>query len=327
MTEDILRVERITTSFRLESGIEVKAISDLSFTLKEGELLGIVGESGSGKSVTALSVMRLFHGSSGRTEGDGIFFQGENLLELSEEAMRCYRGNELSMIFQEPMTALNPVLTIGHQIMEALLLHTSLKKKAAKVKAVDLLRRVRIPRPEQVVDEYPHQLSGGMRQRVMIAMALACAPKILIADEPTTALDVTIQAQIFELMGLLKRDYNTAILMITHDMGVVTELADDVVVMYMGNIIESGTVEEVLRAPKHPYTLGLLRSIPILGKGKNQDLKPIPGATPDPYNRPKGCQFAPRCAKATAQCEEAMPAEVWLPEGSHMVRCWHAKEV
>jgi oligopeptide/dipeptide ABC transporter ATP-binding protein len=227
------------------------------------------------------------------------------------------------MIFQEPMTALNPVYSIGFQIGENLQYHTTMKKKERRIKSVELLRSMGIPEPEQRVKEYPHQFSGGMRQRSMIAMAMACSPLLLIADEPTTALDVTIQAQIFELIEELKRSYHTAIMLITHDMGVITELADDVIVMYMGNIVERGSVEEVLRSPAHPYTQALLESIPILGKGKNQDIKPIRGNTPDPYNRPLGCQFAPRCDYKRDQCM-VMPGETTAgePDSTHRVRCW-----
>lgn len=319
----LLSVENISTGFRLESGDHVLAVRELSFHLNEGELLGIVGESGSGKSVTALSVMRLLHGTSGETKGDGIYFDGENLLELSEEAMRQRRGNDISMIFQEPMTALNPVLSIGAQIAEALLLHTEMSKQEARARVVELLHLVKIPRADEVVDEYPHQLSGGMRQRVMIAMALACSPKILIADEPTTALDVTIQAQILSLLNELRAASKMGILFITHDLNVVAEMCDRVMVMYGGRIVEAAPVEELFEAPKHPYTVGLMASRPSLLK-QGEALQCIPGMVPPLNKMPKGCAFAPRCSKAMPICHEQMPA---LKERQgHALRCWLDEE-
>ena len=239
--------------------------------------------------------------------------------------MRSLRGEDIAMIFQDPMTALNPVYSIGFQIGENLKYHTRLSNEEIKSKSIELLREMDIPIPDQRVLEFPHQFSGGMRQRAMIAMAMACSPKILIADEPTTALDVTIQAQIFELMDKLKQDHETAIILITHDMGVVTELADDVVVMYMGNIVESGSIVEVLRSPAHPYTKALLNSIPVLGRGKNQEIKPIRGSTPDPLNRPKGCQFMPRCDFSDDKCL-TMPLAVELSE-THTTRCWYSDKI
>ena len=240
--------------------------------------------------------------------------------------MRSLRGHDIAMIFQDPMIALNPVYTIGWQICEMIRSHERVTKKEARARALQLLKDIGIPNPEKRIDQYPHEFSGGMRQRAMIAMAMSCKPKVLIADEPTTALDVTIQAQIFELMKHLKEEYNTAIMLITHDMGVVCELADDVAVMYMGNIIESGTAQEVLGSPVHPYTKALLKSIPILGKGAKQEIHPIQGSTPDPYDRPSGCQFAPRCEYACAACDGKMPEEA-IVEGTHMVRCSRYKEV
>ena len=287
-------------------------------------------ESGCGKSVTASSIMQLLPKLSRIEEGE-IIYHCENgdiridKLERNGKEMRALRGKDIAMIFQDPMTALNPVYTIGYQIMENILGHEKVSKKEAYDRTLNLLIGMGIPFPEQRINEYPHQFSGGMRQRAMIAMAMSCNPKVLIADEPTTALDVTIQAQIFELMEKLKRDYETAILLITHDMGVVAELADEVAVMYMGNIIESGDVREVLKTPAHPYTEALLKSIPILGKGRAQELHPIKGSTPDPFDRPIGCQFAPRCNYVCEKCK-TMPSEEIISK-THMVRCWKHKEV
>ena len=308
-----------------------KALRGVSFEIKRGKTLCIVGESGCGKSVTANTIMRLLPDLS-RIESGSVIFKGNNeeiridKLEKNGEEMRKIRGKDIAMIFQDPMTALNPVFTIGFQIEEMLSSHTDLNKAERKEKAISLLSDMGISLPEQRVKEYPHQFSGGMRQRAMIAMAMACQPKVLIADEPTTALDVTIQAQIFELMLELKDKHDMAIMLITHDMGVVAELADDVAVMYMGNIVESGSVEEVLNNPKHPYTVALLQSIPVLGKGKKQQLEPIRGTTPDPYKRPAGCQFEPRCDFATEECKTQMPNENLISE-NHMVRCFRCKEV
>ena len=307
-----------------------KAINGVSFQVKKGKTLCVVGESGCGKSVTASSIMQLLPKLS-RIEDGEIIYHGDkgdiriDRLERNGKQMRSLRGKDIAMIFQDPMTALNPVYTIGYQISENILCHEKVSKKEAKARTLELLKDIGIPFPEQRINEYPHQFSGGMRQRAMIAMAMSCNPKVLIADEPTTALDVTIQAQIFELMEKLKKENDTAILLITHDMGVVSELADEVAVMYMGNIIESGTVDEVLRSPAHPYTEALLKSIPVLGKGKNQDLNPIKGSTPDPYDRPKGCQFEPRCDYACEKCS-SMPGEVEICN-THMVRCFKYKEV
>lgn len=308
-----------------------RVIRGISFEIKKSRILCVVGESGCGKSVTANVIMGLLPELS-RIEGGSVVYNkdGEEIhiekLARKGKEMQALRGNEIAMIFQDPMTSLNPVFTIGYQINETLLQHKySKNKKEATEKSIELLRDMGISLPEQRVNEYPHQFSGGMRQRAMIAMAMACEPKLLIADEPTTALDVTIQAQIFDLMLKLKEENGTAIMLITHDMGVVAELADDVAVMYMGNIVESGTAEEVLGNPKHPYTKALMDSIPVLGLGKEQNLTPIRGSTPDPFNRPKGCQFCPRCDFATAKCEEEMPSEV-LVEGSHKCRCFLYQE-
>jgi len=289
-----------------------------------------VGESGCGKSVTASAIMQLLPSLSRIEDGEITYFaEGGAIridgLERNGRQMRDIRGAEIAMIFQDPMTALNPVYTIGFQIAENLIYHTRMGRKAVAARCVELLKDMGIPLPEKRVGEYPHNFSGGMRQRAMIAMAMACNPKILIADEPTTALDVTIQAQIFELMERLRREHNTAIILITHDMGVVAELADEVAVMYMGKIVEAGTVDDVLRRPRHPYTSALLSSIPVLGRGKDQDIRPIRGSTPDPYDRPVGCQFAPRCDFATEACS-VMPDEDDISP-THRVSCWHHEKV
>jgi oligopeptide/dipeptide ABC transporter ATP-binding protein len=323
--EELLTVKDLEVYFYTNKRCN-RAVNGVSFSISRGRTLGVVGESGCGKSVTAQAIMRLLPRFA-RIEGGSIIYhsgtEGDmrlDTLPANGRKMRSLRGKDLAMIFQEPMTALNPVYSIGFQIGENLQYHTGLNKKERYAKSVDLLRAMGIPEPEQRVREYPHQFSGGMRQRSMVAMAMACNPLLLIADEPTTALDVTIQAQIFELIGALKTKYHTAIMLITHDMGVITELADDVIVMYMGNVVERGTVEDVLRRPGHPYTQALLESIPVLGKGKNQDIQPIRGNTPDLYDRPPGCQFAPRCSYAFGQCQ-TMPAETVIA-GSHKVRCW-----
>ncbi|WP_421723431.1 ABC transporter ATP-binding protein [Bauldia sp.] len=303
-----------------------KAVDGVSFTIHRGKTLCVVGESGCGKSVTASAIMQLLPTLSRIESGSIVYHSDKGAVRIDQlprdgPKMRAIRGSEIAMIFQDPMTALNPVYTIGFQIGETLKYHTRLKARQIKQRCIELLRQMGIPLPAQRVHEYPHNFSGGMRQRAMIAMAMACNPKILIADEPTTALDVTIQAQIFELMERLKTEHGTAIMLITHDMGVVAELADEVAVMYMGKIVEAGTVDDVLRRPRHPYTRALLNSIPILGRGKNQDIEPIRGSTPDPYDRPPGCQFAPRCDYATQQCN-AMPEETVLTD-THRVMCWH----
>lgn len=327
--KNIITVKNLKTFFYTNQRCN-KAINGVSFNIKKGKTLCIVGESGCGKSVTASSIMQLLPKLSRIEEGE-IIYHGDkgdiriDKLSRNGKEMRALRGKDIAMIFQDPMTALNPVYTVGYQIAENILCHEKVSKKEAKERTLNLLKDMGIPFPEQRINEFPHQFSGGMRQRAMIAMAMSCNPKVLIADEPTTALDVTIQAQIFELMDKLKKENDTAIMLITHDMGVVSELADDVAVMYMGNIIESGTVEEILTNPAHPYTEALLKSIPILGKGKNQDLNPIKGSTPDPYDRPKGCQFAPRCNYVCKKCN-TMPDEEFI-NGTHMVRCFKYNEV
>ena len=294
----------------------------VDLSLERGRTLGIVGESGCGKSVTALSIMGLVPQPPGRIAGGEVLFEGEDLLKLPARRMRDLRGDQLSMIFQEPMTSLNPAFPVGEQVAEALLRHKDIDKKTAKQSAVEMLRRVRIPSPERRAADYPHQLSGGMRQRVMIAMALACNPKLLIADEPTTALDVTIQAQILELMRALRAELGTAIILITHDLGVVSELADDVIVMYAGRVIERCAAERLFSEPQHPYTIGLLGSIPRLHL-QQERLSAIEGFVPDPAAFPEGCRFHPRCPFAVDQCRNEIPALREI-KPNHFAACWRA---
>jgi peptide/nickel transport system ATP-binding protein len=317
----LLDVRDLVTEFR-SGGNVVRAVDGVSFTLARGETLGIVGESGCGKSVTSLSIMRLLPSPPGRVAGGEIRFDGQDLLALPEDAMRKIRGNEIAMIFQEPMTSLNPVHTVGEQIIETIRLHRSMSRAEARARALDMLRLVRISSPETRIDDYPHQLSGGMRQRVMIAMALACDPKILIADEPTTALDVTIQAQILDLMRDLRSRTGAAIVLITHDLGVIAELAHRVLVMYAGTIVEEAAVEALFGDPQHPYTLGLLGSIPKL-QGDEERLVAISGMVPNPYAMPAGCRFSPRCPLADARCRSEMPPLVEIKPG-HRSACWKA---
>jgi oligopeptide/dipeptide ABC transporter ATP-binding protein len=314
----LLDVRGLKTYFKTYDGI-VKAVDGVDFRVKPGKTLGIVGESGCGKSVTSLSVMRLVD-RPGWIESGEIWFEGRDLLELSEDEMRQVRGNKIAMIFQEPMTSLNPVYTIGNQVSEVVHLHKHLRGKAVYDRSVEMLRKVGIPDPARRMSAYPHNLSGGMRQRVMIAMALATDPKLLIADEPTTALDVTIQAQILDLMRGLSREFGTAVMLITHDLGVVAEMADEVTVMYTGGVVEHGTVYQVLKEPKHPYTQGLLSSIPSVGlKGKR--LTVIKGAVPNPLNLPKGCTFAPRCPHVMDICLRQTPRLIDIGK-NHQVHCW-----
>lgn len=303
----MLEVKNLKTGFKTEEG-SFLAVDDVSFSVKAGKTLGIVGESGCGKSVTSLSVMRLIQ-SPGKIQSGEIKFEGRDLLKISEDEMRSVRGNDIAMIFQEPMTSLNPVFTCGDQIEEAIRIHQKgLNKSQVKEKAIEMLRLVGIPSPEKRYDEYPHQLSGGMRQRVMIAIAISCNPKLLIADEPTTALDVTIQAQILDLMRKLQKDFGAAMILITHDLGVVAEMCSDVVVMYAGKVIEYGTVEDIFYRPQHPYTRGLLDSIPHFESGEHLErLKTIPGLVPSLLNLPVGCRFRDRCPRAQAKCAERMP--------------------
>jgi oligopeptide/dipeptide ABC transporter ATP-binding protein len=329
--EPILTVDDLCVNFYTNQRCN-KALRNVSFSLSKGRTLCLVGESGCGKSVTANAIMQLLPSLSRIEQGTITYHAQEGAVHierLSRNAreMRRLRGEDIAMIFQDPMTALNPVFSVGFQIDEMILNHTNLSKKKARERSVELLKQMGVPLPEQRAGEYPHQYSGGMRQRAMIAMAMACDPKILIADEPTTALDVTIQAQIFALMHALKEQKETSILLITHDMGVVCEMADDVAVMYMGNIVERGSVVQVMGCPAHPYTRALLASIPVLGKGKEQSLEPIRGTTPDPFDRPKGCQFAPRCDFATQECHKAMPDEQIIDQDGHMVRCFNYKEL
>ena len=313
--ENVITVKNLKTYFYSNNRCN-KAVNGVSFDIRKGRTLCVVGESGCGKSVTASSIIQLLPKLSRIEEGEITYHSEEkgdivlSKLKRNSKEMRSFRGSDIAMIFQDPLTALNPVYKVGWQITENILQHEDVTKQEARKRALDLLKQMGIPEPEKRIDQYPHEYSGGMRQRAMIAMAMSCNPKVLLADEPTTALDVTIQAQIFELMEKLKTEYDTAILLITHDMGVVSELADDVIVMYMGNVIESGTAREVLKKPAHPYTQALLASIPILGRGKDQQIEPIRGMTPDPYNRPPGCQFEPRCDFACDKCREAMPDAV-----------------
>src|SRR5947209_6170249 len=323
----LLEVENLGTWFYTRQGI-VKAVDGVQFQVASGETLAIVGESGCGKSMTALSVMRLIPDPPGRIVSGSVKLAGRNLLELSEEQMRKVRGNEISMIFQEPMTSLNPVMTIGKQIAEALILHRDLNRKQALKRAVEMLDLVRIPEPHQRAKEYPHQLSGGMRQRAMIAMALACNPKVLIADEPTTALDVTIQAQILDLILSLQEKLGTAIILITHDLGVVAETAERVLVMYAGRKVEEARVGPLFDEPLHPYTLGLMGSVPRLSTiGDTPQnaarLQEIPGSVPSLADLPAGCTFAPRCAFATDICREKFPPYEEKRPG-HFAACWHS---
>ncbi len=324
MSDNLLEINDLRTYFYTEDGV-VKAIDGVDMYMKEGETLGVVGESGCGKSVTSLSVMRLIPEPPGKIVSGEILFNGEDLLEKSNAQMRKIRGNDISMIFQEPMTSLNPVYTVGDQIAEAIELHQKKKKKEAMNMAADMLRKVGIPLPEQRVHEYPHQLSGGMRQRVMIAMALSCNPKILIADEPTTALDVTIQAQILELMKELKDDLKTAIMLITHDLGVIAEVSERVVVMYAGKIVEHADVKTLFAKPLHPYTWGLLNSIPKLHEQKKR-LMTIEGVVPDANAIPEGCSFNPRCDFSDEKCKKEEPG-LEVADDGHDVRCWYYEKI
>jgi len=328
--EKILEIDNLSTHFFSRDGL-VRAVDGVSYDLLRGETLGVVGESGCGKSVTALSILRLIPDPPGRIVGGEIRFEGANLLDRTDHEMQKIRGNEISMIFQEPMTSLNPVLTIGHQISEAIILHQGLSSGDAMDKAVEMLQLVHIPEAARRVNEYPHQMSGGMRQRVMIAMALSCNPKVLIADEPTTALDVTIQAQILELMSELQSKLGTAIILITHDLGVIAETAERVVVMYAGKKVEEATVEELFANPCHPYTEGLLASVPRLDEAAELipgrvRLQEIPGMVPSLHNLPSGCIFEPRCPRATDECRQGYPPLEEKRPG-HLAACWHTDRI
>ena len=320
----LLEVKNLHTYFTTRKGT-VKAVNDVSYSLEPGRTIGIVGESGSGKSVSAMSILKLLDGNGYIAEGE-IIFDGQDLTKLSEEQMYEIRGNKISVIFQEPMTSLNPVFSVERQLSEPFIIHQGMNKKQAKAKALEMLYAVQIPNPEEVLRQYPHQLSGGMRQRVMIAMALACRPKILIADEPTTALDVTIQAQILRLMNELQRENGTSIIFITHDLGVINEMADDVVVMYCGQVVEQTSARVIFTncEKSHPYTEGLMYSIPRLDN-LGSKLEPIPGVVPHPLALPKGCKFAPRCKYATAKCFEEEPALVEVAPGQK-VRCFYPEK-
>lgn len=323
MKNPLLEVRSLTTQFFTEDGV-VRAVEDVSFEIFPGEILSLVGESGCGKSVTGLSLLRLISIPPGKIVSGELLFDGRDLMELEEKEMERVRGNDISMIFQEPMTSLNPVFTIGNQIMEALQLHQNLDKKEARKKAIEMLGRVRIPSPEVRIDSYPHQLSGGMRQRAMIAMALSCQPKLLIADEPTTALDVTIQAQVLRLLKEIQGEMGMAVMLITHDLGVVAEIADRVAVMYAGRIVETGPIEAIFGEMRHPYTKGLWESIPQL-KEKRRRLNAITGQVPDPMNLPVGCKFHPRCYLMIDDCKKEEPP-LYPVNGKHFSRCIRWKE-
>lgn len=316
----LLDITNLKTYFRTREGW-VHAVDGVSFSVNEGEKLGVVGESGCGKSVTALSVMRLIPHPPGETLDGSITFGEQDLLELSESAMRKVRGRQIGMIFQDPLTSLNPVLTIGYQITESLKLHLGLNSQQAKRRTIELLREVGIPEAERRLNSYPHQFSGGMRQRVMIAIALACRPQLIIADEPTTALDVTVQAQILDLINSISTEYNSAVILITHDLGVVAGMTDRVVVMYAGHVVEMAPTDELFANPRHPYTLGLLASVPRLDEARQEELTPIEGAPPDLLHPPEGCPFAPRCLFVTNQCKSPPPLRA--VGSGHVTACWY----
>ncbi|MBU3092452.1 ABC transporter ATP-binding protein [Clostridium sp. CF011] len=319
MSKNLVEIKNLKTYFYTEDGI-VKAVDDVSFNIRKGEIIGVVGESGCGKSVTAMSIMRLIPSPPGKIVGGEILFEDKNILELKGDEIRKIRGNDIAVIFQEPMTSLNPIFTIGYQIEEVIMLHQKLNKAKAREKAVDMLKLVGVPRAEDIVKCYPHELSGGMRQRAMIAMAVSCNPKLLIADEPTTALDVTIQAQILDIMKDLKKKLNTSIMLITHDLGVIAEMAEYVVVMYAGKVIEEAPVIELFKNPMHPYTEGLMKSKPSLDKDVDR-LYSIPGQVPNPINMPEECYFCARCPKAMDICRKKQPPTYEIRQG-HKVACF-----
>jgi oligopeptide transport system ATP-binding protein len=316
----LLQVKDLRTHFFTDEGV-VRAVDGISYDVEEGETMGLVGESGCGKSVSALSILRLIPSPPGKIVGGEVWFDGRDLLKVGEEEIRHVRGNRIAMIFQEPMTSLNPVLTIGRQITEALELHLKMNRNAANRRAVELLEMVGIPEGHTRLNDYPHQFSGGMRQRVMIAMALSCNPKLLLADEPTTALDVTIQAQILEILARLSSEFKTAVIIITHNLGVVARYADRVNVMYAGKIVESGSAREIYGRPRHPYTLGLLRSVPRLDEARRDKLVPIEGLPPDLANIPPGCSFYPRCSYRIDRCRQEEPP-LMLVDEKHYAACW-----
>ncbi|WP_282939605.1 ABC transporter ATP-binding protein [Paenibacillus sp. RC67] len=317
--KELLEVRQLRTSFQTESG-EVTSVDDVSFSLKQGETLGIVGESGCGKSVTSLSILKLL-GRNGSIKSGAILFQGKDLVSMPDSELGSLRGKDIAMIFQDPMSSLNPVFTIGNQLTESLRIHLKLRTKEAWQHAVGLLKAVGFPRAEEVMHQYPHTISGGMKQRVMIAMALACKPKLLIADEPTTALDVTIQAQILELMKKIRAESNTSIILISHDLGVVAEMADRIIVMYAGQVVEEAEVYELFERPMHPYTIGLMKSIPHL-EMEEEELQSIPGAVPSLLDMPEGCRYQARCSMASEMCRNAPPLVEAAP--GHKVKCWFA---
>ncbi len=321
MSEYLLEVRDLRTYFKTKSG-RVRAVDGVTFAVKPGEKVAIVGESGCGKSVTALSIMRLVAQPAGEYAGGNIFFEEKDLLELPESAMRKVRGGQIGMIFQDPMTCLNPTMTVGKQIAEGLRIHLKLGKSEARKRAISLLEQVGIPDVAARINAYPHQFSGGMRQRVMIAIALACNPKLLIADEPTTALDVTVQAQILELISGVCQEFGTALILITHDLGVVAGMTDRVIVMYAGKVVEEAPTEELFANPRHPYTLGLLASVPRLDEKRSTELKTIEGAPPNLLNPPPGCPFMPRCLYARAMCRTMPPLESVPGQASHRKACW-----
>ncbi len=325
MEETLLSIKDLKTYFYTKDGV-VKAVDGIDFEINKGETLGMVGESGCGKSVSALSIMRLLPIPPARIIDGKIYFKNKNILKISEPAMRKIRGKNISMIFQEPMTSLNPVHTIGEQISEAIRLHQGLNKKESQKKTLAMLKLVEIAEPSRRFKEYPHQMSGGMRQRVMIAMALSCNPELLIADEPTTALDVTIQAQILDLISKLQKEFRTSVLIITHDLGVIAQMADRVIVVYAGKAVESAEVREIFRNPKHPYTRGLLKSLPRLDMDREVKLEVIKGMVPDALSFPIGCRFHPRCSFAEKKCKTEEPALMDVID-AHRVRCWRHNEI
>jgi oligopeptide/dipeptide ABC transporter ATP-binding protein len=320
VAEQLLTVDGLKVRFTTEDGV-VRAVDGVDFNLERGKVLGIVGESGSGKSVTAMTILGLTRDKNTKFEG-AVTYKGKNLLDMPEARLRDVRGNEIAMIFQDPMTSLNPVYTVGDQIIEAIVTHEETTKAEAKRRSVELLRQVGIPNAQTRVDDYPHQFSGGMRQRAMIAMALSCNPDVLIADEPTTALDVTIQAQILELLDRLRADFDSAVILITHDLGVVAEVADEILVMYAGRVVERGTKRHVFYDPQHPYTWGLLGSIPRLDRPKPKKLHSIEGAPPSLINLPQGCKFRPRCPHAFERCSEEPELKNRVVDPGHLDRCW-----